>query len=125
MTLDCDEAARAAGPFLLRALRGVRAPAKAGYSNLGALTARRRPRVLRRLFLRRVQRDDRGHGRRRRRGAQGRECMQLWCNGCTCSSQSQLLCGHILWLRIYHVLELARAELWHNPEERLNNGFRL
>jgi hypothetical protein len=44
--------------------------------------------------------------------------VSLWCNACSCPHK-EILCKHILFLRLYHVLELQRAPLWSDCEERL------
>ena len=44
--------------------------------------------------------------------------MSLWCNSCDCD-YAGILCKHILFLRLYYLLQLRRAASWWDAEERL------
>lgn len=47
----------------------------------------------------------------------------LWCNACDCDFSRELLCPHILALRLYHVLGLKRPVMWNDLEERMYAAF--
>jgi hypothetical protein len=48
-----------------------------------------------------------------------RECkVSLWCNSCSCEYPG-ILCKHIIFLRLYSILELCRTSSWWDTEEQL------